>query len=102
MELLKRIAGLFTAPAPSSTRGNFYLVEVKCSRCGEVVAGRINLSNDLSYEDDETGEGAATTLAVRKVLVGSGRCFQPLEVTMRFDTGRRVLEKRVTGGTFVE
>ena len=102
MELLKRIAGLFTAPAASHTRGNFYLVQVKCSRCGEVVEGRINLNNDLSYEDDEAGEGAATTLAVRKVLVGSGRCFQPLEVVMRFDVSRKLLEKKVTGGTFVE
>ena len=77
-------------------------MQVKCSRCGEVVEGRINLNNDLSYEDDETGEGAAATMAVRKVLVGSGRCFQPLEVVMRFNVSRKLLDKKVTGGTFEE
>ncbi len=102
MDLFKRIAGLFSAPAPTSTRGNFYLVSVKCARCGEVVEGRINLNNDLSHEDAQDGEGAASTLAVRKVLVGKERCFQPIEVVLRFNAGRRLLEKKVTGGTFVD
>jgi hypothetical protein len=103
MDLLKRIAGLFSAPAARASQGNFYVVHVKCSRCGEVVEGRINLNNDLSYEDDETGEGAATTLTCRKVLVGGAqRCFQTMEVVLRFDAGRRLLEKKVTGGVFVE
>jgi hypothetical protein len=103
MEFLKRIAGLFTGSggSASSTSGRFYTVAVKCARCGEVVEGRINLYNDLSFEDDENG-GAASTLAVRKVLVGSGRCFQPLEVVLRFDGTRKLIEKTVTGGSFVE
>ena len=100
MQLLKRIAGLFSAPTPTSGRGNFYLVAVKCKTCGEVVEGRINLNNDLSYEDDETGEGAASTLVCRKVLVGKARCFQMMEVVLRFDANRRLLDRKVSGGTF--
>ena len=102
MDILKRLAGLFSAPSPNSPRGTFYIVAVKCARCGEVVEGRINLNNDLSYEDAEAGEGAASTLVVRKVLIGNARCFQPLEVVLRFDASRHLLEKKVTGGTFVE
>jgi hypothetical protein len=37
---------------------------------------------------------------VRKVLMGSGRCFQPIEVTLKFDEGRRLLERQITGGKF--
>ena len=100
MEFLKRVAGLFSAPAPASPRGNFYLVQVKCARCGEIVEGRINLNNDLSYEDDASGDGAASTLVCRKVLIGRARCFQPLEVVLRFDANRRLLDRQVSGGTF--
>lgn len=99
MEFIKRFTRLFTSANPSG--GRFYSIAVKCARCGEVVEGRINLYNDLSYEDGEAG-GAASTLAVRKVLVGNGRCFQPLEAVLRFDGRRRLLEKTVTGGTFVD
>lgn len=102
MGLLKRIAGLFTAPTPTSPRGNFLVVPVKCHRCGEIIEGRINLNNDLSYEDDAEGEGAAATLVCRKVLIGSARCFQPIEIVLRFDGNRRLLEKTATGGSFVE
>jgi hypothetical protein len=102
MDIFKRLAGLFTSPTPASSRGTFHTVSVKCARCGEVVDGRINLNNDLSYEDDESGEGAASTMVVRKVLVGNARCFQPIEVVLRFDTNRRLLDRKVTGGTFVE
>jgi hypothetical protein len=102
MGFLKRLAGLFSPPAARSNPGTFYTVTVKCHRCGEVIEGNVNLNNDLSYEDDETGEGAASTLMVRKVLVGKARCFQPIEVILRFDTSRRLLEKQITGGSFIE
>ena len=102
MDIFKRLADLFNSPTPASSRGTFYAVLVKCARCGEVVEGHINLNNDLSYEDDESGEGAASTMVVRKVLVGNARCFQPIEVVLRFDTNRRLLDRKITGGTFVE
>ncbi len=99
MNILKR---LFTPPKAAGNRGTFYDLSVKCARCGEVVTGRVNLNNDLSYEDTEDGEGAASTMAVRKVLIGNARCFQPIEVVLRFDTARNLLERKVTGGTFVD
>jgi len=82
------------APAPS--KSNFYSFSVKCKRCGEVIEGRVNLSNDLSADDE--GDG----YHVRKVLMGSGHCFQQVEVELQFDASRNLVEKRAQGGTFVE
>jgi hypothetical protein len=35
-------------------------------------------------------------------LMGNGLCFQQIEVEMKFYRPRRLLEKHVTGGQFVE
>jgi hypothetical protein len=93
MNFLKKI---FSAPA--SPASNFYSFAVKCNRCGEIIEGRINLYNDLSVEY----EGNKSEYSVRKVLMGSGRCFQQIEVELKFDEPRKLLEKHVTGGQFVE
>lgn len=79
-------------PAPSKT--NFLTFTVACSRCGEVIEGRVNLNNDLSADDE--GEG----FHVRKVLMGSGHCFQRVEVELHFDSARQLIEKRAEGGAF--
>lgn len=74
---------------------NFLTVNVICDRCGETIEGRINLNNDLSLDD-------VGGYRVRKVLMGSSRCFQQVEVVLKFDPSRRLLEKLVSGGKFVE
>ena len=79
----------------SSLSSDFYTFTVCCDRCGETIEGRVNLSNDLSL-DDEGG------YHVRKVLMGSGRCFQQIEVMFKFDASRTLLEKQISGGTLVE
>lgn len=79
----------------SSSNSNFYTFNVRCDRCGETIEGRVNLSNDLSV-DDEGG------YHVRKVLMGSGHCFQQIEVTLKFDAERQLQEKQVNGGKFVD
>jgi hypothetical protein len=100
MGLLKKIARLFAAPAAGGARPVLPLY-VACARCGEVIVAEINLHNDLSLDDDETGE-AGTNYICRKVLTGRQRCFQPIEVVLRFDTQRRLVECQVTGGRQVE
>jgi len=65
------------------------------ARCGEIIEGKINMNNDLSL-DDEGG------YFVRKVLMGSGHCFQQIEVTFKFDASRSLQEKQISRGTFVE
>jgi hypothetical protein len=85
---------LFSSGSASSS-SDFYAFNVRCDRCGETIAGRVNLSNDLSI-DDEGGYCA------RKVLVGSNLCFQQIEVTLRFDAARKLQEQQISGGKFVE
>lgn len=92
MSLFKKL--LKGTPAPS--RSDFFTFSVTCSRCGELIEGRVNLANDLSARDE--GEG----YHVRKVLMGSGHCFQRVEVELHFDSNRRLVEKQVEGGTFTE
>lgn len=91
MGFLKKLFGGGSA----SSSSDFYTFIVRCDRCGETIEGKVNLSNDLSL-DDEGG------YIVRKVLMGGGRCFQQIEVTLRFDAARQLQEKQISGGKFVE
>jgi hypothetical protein len=74
---------------------NTYWIYAQCRRCGEPLKARVNLMNEPSETDD--GEG----WIVRKGLVGSGanRCFQTVEVTLRFDAQKKQLvESDAVGG----
>ena len=92
MNILKK---LFSGGA-AKPQGNLFAFTVKCKRCGETIEGHINLANDLSRNDDNNG------FFVRKVVMGSGHCFQQVEVEMQFDANHKLLEKQIHGGTFVE
>ena len=91
MGFLKKLFGGGTA----SSNSDFYTFNVQCDRCGETIEGKINLNNDLSL-DDEDG------YFVRKVLIGSGHCFQQIEATFKFNASRQLQEKDISGGTFLE
>ena len=93
MNLLKKI---FPAPAPPPS--SFYGFTVQCNRCGETISGRINLANDLSADY----EGDRVVYHVRKVIMGSGLCFQQIEVEFTFDSSRKVIDRQISGGRFVE
>jgi hypothetical protein len=99
MNFLKSIAAMFTGSAHGFT-GTFYPVSVKCNRCGEVIEGQINMNNDLSIEYNHMGE--TTGYTCRKVFMGSGRCFQQMEVTLTFNAKRALIDSDITGGRFVE
>ena len=91
MGFLKKLFG----GGAASSGSDFYNFNVTCDRCGESIAGKVNMNNDLSL-DDEGGH------RVRKVLMGSGRCFQQVEVVLKFDASRKLVDKQVSGGKFVE
>jgi hypothetical protein len=91
MAFLKKVFG----SGDTSSSSEFYIFNVRCDRCGETIEGRVNLANDLSADDDGG-------YRVRKVLIGSSRCFQQIEVTVRYDAARQLQEKQISGGKFVE
>ena len=74
----------------------YYVFQVKCNRCSEIIEGRVDLDNDLSLSDE------GNNYIVRKGLIGANRCFQQVEVEMTFSPSRELIEKQVRGGTFVE
>jgi DNA-directed RNA polymerase subunit RPC12/RpoP len=95
MGFLKKLSQLFAG----SEESNVHREYVRCSRCGEKIAVRVNLSNELTPQLDES-EGA---YYVRKGVLGSGetRCFQMIEVDLYFDQEKRLISRYITGGEFI-
>lgn len=83
---------------PAKPEKRYYTFETKCNRCGEIIEGRVDLDNELSLDY----EGDKTFYIVRKGLIGNNRCFQQIEVEMKFNSERELIEKRAQGGKFVE
>ena len=81
---------------PAKPEKHYYAFNVKCNRCGEIIESRVDLDNDLSLNDEANG------YIVRKGLIGGNRCFQQIEVELIFDSSRQLIDKSITGGTFVE
>ena len=97
MSFLKK---LFSG-SPRSGQKEYYVFNVKCKRCGEIIEGRVDVDNDLSGEYESGGD----VFYCRKVLMGEGKnlCYQQIEVGLKFDSKRKLLERRVeSGGDFVD
>jgi hypothetical protein len=91
---------LFSGGSKPSKKA-IYTFSVKCKRCGEIIEGRVDLDNDLSVEY----ESGVDIYYCRKVLMGDGKnlCYQQIEVGLKFNADRNLLERRVeSGGDFVE
>jgi len=96
MNLLQKLTSVFSSP----NLANVYQFDVQCHRCGEVLHGRANLNSEMSIEYDD--QGNTSGYRVRKVLVGKDRCFQQIDVTLTFDAKRKLVNKDVFGGKWVE
>ncbi len=77
-----------------------FWVTVQCNRCGEEIRARIDLWNELSWTDTESGSAAA--YSCRKVLMGSSNCFQRIELRLEFDSKRNIVDRQITGGKFID
>jgi hypothetical protein len=93
--MMSFLKNLFSG-TPAKPEKRYYSFNVKCNRCGEIIEGRIDLDNDLSLNDE--GDG----YIVRKGLIGSNRCFQQIDVEMKFTPERTLIEQQAQGGKFVE
>jgi hypothetical protein len=90
--LQKLFGGSSTKP-----KKRYYIFQVKCLRCGETIEARVDIDNDLSVEYEDGGD----VFYARKVLMGDGRCFQRIEVELKFSANRELNEKQITGGEFI-
>ncbi|MBN1264452.1 MAG: hypothetical protein JXA25_03090 [Anaerolineales bacterium] len=96
MNVLKRLKKLFVFTPRADVESWIY---VQCDRCGEIIAARINLRNDLSIVYEE--EGGEDHYICRKVLIGSGLCFQQIEIELTYNSNRTLVEKSIKGGKFL-
>lgn len=95
MSFFKRLGQLFGTGAQETPTMWVY---ARCKRCKEKIAARINLYNDLSldYVDDKP------VYFCRKVLVGQEKlCFQRVEVHLKFDKERKLIDQEISGGKFI-
>lgn len=99
MKLLEKLATLFSATAQGGSIHSYPLV-VQCQRCGEIIRTQINLANDLSVEYDEHEN--IKGYICRKVLIGKQRCFQPIQVTLTFDARRKLIDRTIEHGQFLQ
>ena len=96
MSFFKKLSNLIS-PAGRAEE-NAYWITAKCNRCGEIIRARVNLQNDLSPEYSDSG----TIYFCRKTLIGQERCFQRLEVELSFDADKRLINREITGGQFID
>jgi len=89
-------AAVAGGPAKSAADGRNFWFEARCAGCGELLHGRVDMYNELSLRDDAPG------YIVRKTLIGSQRCYRPIEVTFYFDTNRQLTKREIRGGEFVD
>ena len=57
------------------------------------------MRNDLSIAYDDSG--GRDHYFCRKVVMGSGLCFQKIEIELTFDTERNLQDRKVSGGKFI-
>ncbi|BAL98409.1 MULTISPECIES: hypothetical protein [Caldilinea] len=96
MNLFARLlAALRSKGAPGADR--YLSVYVFSHRCREPIKGQIDLLNELSLAEEESG------YYVRKVLHTSGRnrCFAQVEVQLWLDDKKQVTRYEVQGGRWL-
>ena len=97
MGLFEKIANYLSSSGTGDK--NAYWIYVRCDLCGEDLRSRINLFNDLSVEYRENND---QTYICRKTLVGRTGCFQRIEVVLKFDKDRKMIQRQISGGDFIE
>ncbi len=96
MSFLAKLKKLIPKP-PSNPKD--HTIYVQCCRCGEKIPARINLRNDLSIEYDEDSQGRH--YFCRKVVMGSGMCFQRIELELTFNADHSLVSQKIMGGSII-
>ena len=97
MNILKKLKNTLFSSV-SDQRG--YTITVRCDRCGEEITSRLDLYNDLTRDYD--AENKNTAFFTRKVLIGNRTCFNPVTVDMYFTERRKLIERSIQGGSFID
>ena len=98
MSFLKNFGKIFSTRAPDPDRALFLYVQ--CRKCGEKLRARVDTYNELTPDYNGSSDQAASYFC-RKVLVGEKLCYQPIELRLKFDKNRKLVDKQVSGGKFI-
>lgn len=98
MNFFKQLAGLFSGRSGGSSH-RYLPIYVLSRRCNEPIAGQVDLYNELSRGDEESGHAYYS----RKGLHTSGvnRCFDQVEVHLYFDRNKQLVDHEVEGGRWL-
>ena len=99
MNILKKFTKVLASPQPRAERALYLYVQ--CNKCGEKLRARVDLWNELTPEYEGNSENA-TSFQCRKVLVGENRCYQPIELRLKFDKNHRLIDQQILGGKFID
>lgn len=96
MNLFARLLAALRSKGTSGA-GRYLPIYVFSHRCQEPLKGQIDLLNELSLAEEESG------YYVRKVLHTSGRnrCFAQVEVQLWLDDNKQVTRYEVQGGRWL-
>jgi hypothetical protein len=97
MDFLKKFAERIISAGKEDP--NAYWIHVQCDHCNEKLRTRVDLRNDLSVQYGERDQD--NSYLCRKTLIGSERCFKPIEVELVFDAQRTLIDKQISGGRFI-
>ena len=81
--------------APSS---DGFFLNVRCSECSEEFKLFINKTYELMQNFEENG---GVTYALKKEIYGVG-CKNRIQVTMKFDGGKKLVSRAIKNGEFIE
>ena len=96
--MFKKIAKkLFGGSSIPGLSGGFFL-NVRCNVCGEEFHLFINTSTDLFQNFDAQG---GLSYSLKKEIVGV-HCRNLIQVRMEFDGAKKLLEKEIENGEFIE
>lgn len=100
MSFLKKLASLFSSSQSSEQfKQPVYL---RCKVCGEPLKAEVDLRNELSPEwENAGGSDQPDYYTCRKTVIGSHRCYNPVEVEMTFDRQRKLQSQQVIGGSVI-
>jgi len=99
MGIFKNLRKVLSSPTPRTERAMYLYVQ--CSKCGEKLKARVDIWNELTPEYDGKHDDA-NSYYCRKVLVGEKQCYQPIELSLKFDKNHKLIDKTILGGTFIE
>ncbi len=94
MNFLKKLFGGASDGVERDNRAAYFYVQPH--RCEDVLRVRIDMNNDLSLTDDNS------SYWVRKLVSSSNYKCNQVELTLTFDTNRRLIDSQIQGGTMVD